>query len=112
MRTPSDAHAKSSRSKARLSSVILSLSMLITGVLPTSAQETAATMGEIGERAAVRRYLEVDLKLTVAKLKQLASDLGITVTGTKAKIHDGIVEWAVGRRGDSAAISRGGGGAR
>jgi len=80
--------------------------------LPRPAQEIAATMGEIGERAAVRRYLEVDLKLTVAKLKQLASDLGITVTGTKAKILDGIVEWAVGRRGDSAAISRGGGGAR
>jgi hypothetical protein len=67
-------------------------------------------MVEIGDRAAVRRYLEVDLKLTVPKLKQLASELGITVSGAKPKILDGIVEWAVGRRLDSEAISRVGGG--
>jgi hypothetical protein len=77
--------------------------------LPRPAGEIAATMKDIGERAAARRYLEVDLKLTVPKLKQLASDLGIPVTGTKAKILDGIVEWAVGRRLDSEAISRAGG---
>lgn len=80
--------------------------------LPRPAEEIAATMKQIGERAAARRYLEVDLKLTVPKLKQLASDLGIAATGTKAKILDGIVEWAVGRRLDSEAISRAGGAAR
>jgi hypothetical protein len=78
--------------------------------LPRPAREIEATMVEIGDRAAVRRYLDVDLKLTIPKLKQLASELGITVTGTKAKILDGIVEWAVGRRLDSEAISRAGGG--
>jgi len=78
--------------------------------LPRPAQEIAATMVEIGDRAAARRYLEVDLKLTIPKLKQLAADLGITVGGTKTKVLDGIVEWAVGRGLDAEVISRGGGG--
>lgn len=78
--------------------------------LPLPADQIRATMTEIGDRAAVRRYLDVDLKLTVAQLKQLASELGITVSGLKPKILDGIVEWAVGRRRDSEAISRAGGG--
>lgn len=78
--------------------------------LPRSADEIRATMIQIGDRAAVRRYLEVDLKLTVPKLKQLASELGITVSGVKSRILDGIVEWAVGRQRDSEAISRAGGG--
>jgi hypothetical protein len=76
--------------------------------LPRPAGEIAATLAEIGDRAAARRYLDVDLKLTVAKLKQLAAELDIAVTGTKPKVLDGIVEWAVGRRLDSAAISRAG----
>jgi hypothetical protein len=74
--------------------------------LPRPAADIAATMEEIGDRAAVRRYLEVDLKLTVPLLKRLGSELGITVGGTKPKLLDGIVEWAVGRRRDSEAISR------
>jgi hypothetical protein len=78
--------------------------------LPRRADEIKATMTEIGDRAAARRYLEVDLKLTVDKLKLLARELGITVSGTKPKILDGIIEWAVGRRLDSEAISRAGGG--
>jgi hypothetical protein len=78
--------------------------------LPRPADEIKATMTEIGDRAAVRRYLEVDLKLTIPKLERLAADLGITVRGTKAKMLDGIVEWAVGRQLDSDAISRAGGG--
>lgn len=77
--------------------------------LPRPAREIEATMTAIGDRAAVRRYLDVDLKLTVPRLRQLASELGITVTGTKPKLLDGIVEWAVGRRLDSEAISRAGG---
>jgi hypothetical protein len=77
--------------------------------LPRPATEIAATLSDIGDRAAARRYLETDLKLTVPRLKQLAADLGITVRGTKAQVLDGIVEWAVGRRLDSEAISRAGG---
>lgn len=78
--------------------------------LPRSADEIKATMTEIGDRAAVRRYLEVDLKLTIPKLKRLAAELGITVREPKSKMLDGIVEWAVGRLRDSEAISRAGGG--
>jgi hypothetical protein len=78
--------------------------------LPRPAGEIAATMAEIGDRAAARRYLEIDLKLTIAKLRQLASELGITVRGSvKGPILDAIVEWAVGRRLDSDVISRVGG---
>ncbi len=80
--------------------------------LSRPAQDIAATMAEIGERAGARRYLEVDLKLTLPQLKQLASDLGITVTGVKAKVLDGLVEWAVGRRLDSQTITRAAGGDR
>jgi hypothetical protein len=78
-------------------------------VLPRPAQEIAATIKDIGSRAEARQYL-VDLKLTVPMLKQLAAELGITVSGVKAKLIDGIVEWAVGRRLDSDAISRAGAG--
>lgn len=81
----------------------------VTGAaLPRPAAEIAATMAEIGNRAAANQYL-VDLRLTVPQLKQLAAELGITVSGVKAKVMDGIVEWTVGRRLDSDAISRVGG---
>ena len=78
--------------------------------LPRPAEEILSTLTGIGERAGARRYLEVDLKLTVPKLKRLAAEFGITVSGTKPKVLDGIVEWAVGRRIDSDVISRVGGG--
>jgi hypothetical protein len=78
--------------------------------LPRPAPEITATLTGIGDRSAARRYLDIDLKLTIAQLKQLADANGITVTGTRPKILDGIVEWAVGRRLDSEAISRAGGG--
>jgi hypothetical protein len=78
--------------------------------LPRPADEIATTMKEIGDRAAARRYLEVDLGLTVPMLKQLARDLGITVRGTKDPILNGIVEWAVGRSLDADVISRVGAG--
>jgi hypothetical protein len=80
------------------------------GDLPLPAQEIATTMAQIGDRVAARRYLDVDLKLTVPRLKRLAEELGITVSGTKPKLLDGIVEWAIGRRLDSDAISRAGAG--
>jgi hypothetical protein len=78
--------------------------------LPRPAQEIATTLAGIGDRAAARRYLEVDLKLTIPQLKQLAAENDVTASGTKAKILDSIVEWAVGRRLDSEAISRAGAG--
>jgi hypothetical protein len=76
--------------------------------LPRPARDIAATLAEIGDRAAAARYLIVDLKLTVPALKTLAGDLNITVSskGTKAKLVGDIVEWAVGRRLDSDAINR------
>jgi hypothetical protein len=78
--------------------------------LPRPAEEIAATLTEIGDRLAARRYLETDLKLTVPKLQQLAAELGVTVSGrVKGKLLDGIVEWAVGRRLDSDTITRVGG---
>ena len=76
--------------------------------LPRPAAEIVQTMRGMGDRVAVRRYLETDLRLTVPMLKALAKELGITVTGNKPKIIDDIVEWAVGRRLDSEAIDRAG----
>jgi hypothetical protein len=81
-----------------------------TATLPRPAEEIADTLRQIGDRAAGQRYLEVDLKLTVAQLRQLASELGVTLRGSrKADIAAGMVEWAVGRRLDSDVISRVGG---
>ncbi|MFY1700734.1 hypothetical protein ACN28G_03125 [Micromonospora sp. WMMA1923] len=66
-----------------------------------------ADLAAIGDRAAGARYL-ADLKLTVAKLRALARELGITVPSKakKAEIEQDILQWTVGRRLDSAAISR------
>lgn len=66
-----------------------------------------ADLAAIGDRAAGLRYL-ADLKLTVAKLRALAGELGIAVPGKarKADIERDIVQWTVGRRLDSAAVSR------
>lgn len=79
-------------------------------MLPRPVDEIRSTVTGMGDRVAARRYLDADLKLTVPQLKTLAKALDITVTGTKPKILDGVVEWAVGRRLDSEAISRAGGG--
>jgi hypothetical protein len=69
-------------------------------------------MKAIGDRAAARRYLAVDLKLTVAQLRQLASELGVTVASKdkKDEVVFNIVERAVGRGLDADVISRVGGG--
>ncbi|MGC4896337.1 hypothetical protein [Micromonospora sp. DT31] len=71
------------------------------------ADRVRADLAAIGDRAAGARYL-ADLKLTVAKLRALAKELGIAVPGKarKADIEADIVQWTVGRRLDSAAISR------
>jgi hypothetical protein len=81
-----------------------------TAALPRPAADIAATAREIGDRVAVRRYLETDLKLTVAKLQQFADGLGVTVRKRKPEMLDDLVEWLVGRESDAAAISRAGGG--
>jgi hypothetical protein len=83
-----------------------------------AARTTAASAGldidrvrtdlaAIGDRAAGARYL-ADLKLTVTKLRALARELGIAVPSKakKADIEQNILQWTVGRRLDSAAISR------
>jgi hypothetical protein len=67
-------------------------------------------MRQIGDRTAVRRYLEVDLKLTVPQMRQLASELKFTVRGTKKEdVLNSVIEWAVGRRLDFDVLSRVGG---
>jgi hypothetical protein len=79
--------------------------------LPRPAREIADTMRQIGDRAAVRQFL-ADEKLTVASLRTLAAELGITVGGSKAKIDEirgDIAEWAVGRRQDNDIMGRVGG---
>ena len=79
--------------------------------LPRPSAEILDTMKAIGDRAAARRYLAVDLKLTVAQLRQLAAEFGVTV-GSKDKKDEvvfNIVEWAVGRGLDADVISRVGG---
>lgn len=82
-----------------------------TAALPRPAEEIADTMRQIGDRAAAEQYLR-DLKLTGPLLRRLATELGITVGGSKAKVdelrHD-IAEWAVGRSQDNAVMDRVGG---
>lgn len=73
--------------------------------LPRPAEEIEKTLKQLGNRAAARRYLEVDLKLTVQQLKDLAKAFGITATGLKPKLLDALVEWSIGRRADSDAIA-------
>ncbi|MDG9675302.1 hypothetical protein [Micromonospora sp. DH14] len=71
------------------------------------AERVRADLAAIGDRAAGARYL-ADLRLTVAKLRALAKELGIAVPSKakKADIEQDILQWTVGRRLDSAAISR------
>ena len=72
-----------------------------------AADRVRADLDAIDDRAAAVRYLD-DLRLTVPQLKELARELGISVPGkaTKAASVREIVQWTVGRRLDSAAISR------
>jgi hypothetical protein len=75
-------------------------------VLPSSAEEIRATLEGIGDRVAARRYLETDLRLTVAGLQALGAAFKITVRSRKPQALDDVVEWAVGRSYDSDAIAR------
>lgn len=74
--------------------------------LPRPVEEIHQTLRGIGDRTAARRYLTVDLKLTVPQLKALAGALHLAATGTKAKLVDGIVESVVGRQQDAEVFSR------
>lgn len=71
------------------------------------ADQIRTDLAAIGDRGAARQYL-VDLKLTVAEYKALAKDLGISVASkaTKDVVLQALVQWTVGRRIDSDAISR------
>jgi hypothetical protein len=75
--------------------------------LPVPAEQVRAEMMEIGDRVAARRWLE-DQGLKVPQLRALAKALDISVNSkaTKVVVLDQIVQWTVGRRLDSEAISR------
>lgn len=74
---------------------------------PLPAEQVRTEMAKIGDRAAARRWLE-DQRLTVPQLRALAKALGIAVNSkaTKSVVLDEIVQWTIGRRLDSDAISR------
>ena len=74
--------------------------------LPRPAEEIRATLEGIGDRVAARRYLETDLKLTVAGLQSLGAAFQFTVRSRKAQALDDVVEWAVGRSQDADIIAR------
>jgi hypothetical protein len=74
--------------------------------LPRPAEEIRATLDGIGDRVAARRYLTTDLKVTVAMLKALGTEFGITVRTKKDQALDDVVEWAVGRSQDADVIAR------
>jgi hypothetical protein len=74
--------------------------------LPRPADEILSTVRGTGDRRAARRYLEVDLKLTAAHLRELAKTYGVTVPAkaTKPQVLNDLVEWAVGRAQDSSVF--------
>jgi hypothetical protein len=74
---------------------------------PVTAAEVRAALEQIGDRTAARRWLE-DQRLTVPQLVTLARELGIAIAAKPRKdvALDQIVQWTIGRRLDSAAISR------
>ena len=66
-----------------------------------------ADLSKINDRAAANRYVE-DLNLTVPGLVALADALDIPIARkpAKPKAVELIVQWTVGRRADSDAITR------
>jgi hypothetical protein len=73
--------------------------------LTLSADEVAAELRSIGDRAAAARYV-TDLKLPKAQLVQLAKELHVAVLSkhTVAQVRDLIVEQTVGHRLTTEAI--------
>lgn len=74
---------------------------------PVTADQVRAELTTIGDRAAGRRWL-ADQRLTVAQLRGIAGELGISVPSKARKddVLDHIIQWTIGRRRDSEAISR------
>jgi hypothetical protein len=75
--------------------------------LPVSAEQVGGDLAKINDRAVATRYVN-DLGLGVPQLRALAKELDITLASkaTKAVAVREIVQWTVGRRLDSEAISR------
>lgn len=75
--------------------------------LAVSVAQVSADLSTIHDRVAATRYVE-DLSLPAAQLRALAKELGIAVgsKATKPAVVHEIVQWTVGRRLDSAAVSR------
>jgi hypothetical protein len=74
---------------------------------PVAAPTVRAALTALTDRASAVRYLD-DLRLTTTQLRGLARELGLAVSSSagKASIRDTIVQWTVGRRVDSAILSR------
>ncbi|MPZ28426.1 MAG: hypothetical protein GEV12_18960 [Micromonosporaceae bacterium] len=74
---------------------------------PVSAEQVRAELSAIGDRAAGQRWL-ADQGLLVAQLRELARELGVAVPSkaTKPVLLEQVVQWTIGRRLDSEAISR------
>jgi hypothetical protein len=75
--------------------------------MPIAAEQVRDTLAGLTDRAAAARYLD-ELRLTAPQLRVLARDLGLAVSSSagKAAVRDTIVQWTVGRRVDSANLSR------
>ena len=75
--------------------------------LSVTPDKVRAELVAIGDTTAAERYI-TDLKLTVAQLKVLAGELGISVPAKalKAEVIRQIVQWTVGRRLTSETLSR------
>jgi hypothetical protein len=74
---------------------------------PVDVALVSADLSKINDRAAATRYVK-GLNIGVAGLVTLADALGIPIARKplKARAEDLIVQWTVGRRADSDAISR------
>jgi hypothetical protein len=75
--------------------------------LSVTPDKVRAELVAIGDTAGAERYVS-DLKLTVAGLRTLAGELGISVASKarKDELVRQIVQWTVGRRLTSETISR------
>lgn len=75
--------------------------------LSVTPDKVRAELAAIGDPAGAEQYIN-DLKLTVAQLRTLAGELGISLPGkaVKAEVTRQIVHWTVGRRLTSETISR------
>jgi hypothetical protein len=75
--------------------------------LSVTPDTVRAELVAIGDTAGAERYIN-DLKLTVAQLKALAGELGISLPSkvVKADVIRQIVQWTVGRRLTSETLSR------